>query len=383
MKNGNGICVIGGDRRQYYLAKELAHNGYSVTAYAVPGIAPTDDLLPKNRPFYNGDNDINCDDENVFSTRNDYDAVSKREEMLNLHVSDSNTPKNATTKDAPVSNDDLFTHRRQFLRSRSDKTQNGAQALSATTSVGSVTAYGDIRSALSGCVSVILPFPLSPDGITLNCSEEEKPSLRDVFLAISETCGGAARIFGGAVKERSREIAASLGIEVTDYGAMEEIALENAVPTAEGALETAMKHLEVTVRGSRFAVIGYGRCGSELARLLTAMGAQVSAVARSVKDRAKMRNDGVIALGFDSIVSAVNNAEITFNTVPFNILDCSTLSRLKEGRIIIELASAPGGVDRECAAEYGVKVIHAPSLPGKYAPKTAAEIIVRALTPML
>ena len=59
------------------------------------------------------------------------------------------------------------------------------------------------------------------------------------------------------------------------------------------------------------------------------------------------------------------------------------LSRLTKGKIIIELASAPGGVDRECAAHYGIKVIHAPSLPGKYAPKTAAEIIARAIGALL
>ena len=164
---------------------------------------------------------------------------------------------------------------------------------------------------------------------------------------------------------------------------MEEIALENAVPTAEGAIETAMRVMNVTVRGSRFAVVGYGRCGSELARLLKAMGAEVCGIARSGKDRARMRNDGITALGFDRLVSAVNDAEITFNTVPFNIFDCGTLSLLEEGRIIIELASAPGGVDRECAARYGVRVIHAPSLPGKYAPKTAAEIIARVLSPTI
>ena len=246
-----------------------------------------------------------------------------------------------------------------------------------------ITAHSQLKSALTGQRTVILPFPLSPDGITLNCAAEEKPSLRDIFSAISEVCESGARIFAGAVKERSRDIAASFGIEFTDYGAMEEIALENAVPTAEGALETAMKHMNVTVRGSRFAVIGYGRCGSELARLLKAMGAEVCGIARSGKDRAKMRNDGVTAADFDQLTQAVNSSVITFNTVPFNVFDCHTLSLLSTDTIIIELASAPGGVNRECAAQYGVKVIHAPSLPGKYAPKTAAEILLRAIIPML
>ena len=113
------------------------------------------------------------------------------------------------------------------------------------------------------------------------------------------------------------------------------------------------------------------------------MGAEVHGVARSGKDRAKMRNDTVIPHDFDQLIAVTNSSDITFNTVPFNVFDCHTLSQISPHTVMIELASAPGGVNRECAARYGIKVIHAPSLPGKYAPKTAAEILARAIIPML
>jgi dipicolinate synthase subunit A len=313
------VCIIGGDGRQYYLAQKLAKDGYCVRTYAV--------AVPS----------------------------ANAEALINENAAD-NVSQGKTREESKLS---------------SPHTEN------------SFTVCKELNCALHGCNDIILPFPLSPDGVTLNCSEEEKPSLSSVFHAISDVCGASSRVYAGAVKERSRELAASFGIDITDYGAMEEIALENAVPTAEGAVMTAMGTLNVTVRGSRFAVIGYGRCGSELARLLRAMGAEVYGIARSGKDRAKMRNDGVRAMSFSSLAEAVNSSEIVFNTVPFNVFDCHTLAQLSEGRVIIELASAPGGVDRECAARYGVKVIHAPSLPGKYAPKTAAEIISRALIPLL
>ncbi len=298
-ENG-GICVIGGDARQRFLAQILAEKGYGVSAYALM------------------ENDKNTDD-----------------------------------------------------------------CCHCSTKIAEISHFETLKEALIGRGSVILPFPLSPDGITLNCAEEDKPSLKEVFRVISEVCGSGIKVYGGAIKERSREIAASFGIETVDYGAFDEIALENAVPTAEAAVELAMQMLDITVRGASFAIIGYGRCGSELARLLKAMGGNVCAVARSGRDRAKMRNDGVTPLDFRSLTEAVNGADISFNTVPFNVIDCEMLSELTKGKIIIELASAPGGVDRECAARYGIKVIHAPSLPGKYAPKTAAEIIARAIIPLL
>ena len=43
--------------------------------------------------------------------------------------------------------------------------------------------------------------------------------------------------------------------------------------------------------------------------------------------------------------------------------------------MIIDLASAPGGVDREEAKRLSRQVIQAPGLPGKAAPRTAAAAI--------
>lgn len=43
--------------------------------------------------------------------------------------------------------------------------------------------------------------------------------------------------------------------------------------------------------------------------------------------------------------------------------------------MVIDLASAPGGVDFEAASRRGIKSIQALSIPGKVAPKTAGSII--------
>ncbi|MBQ9116459.1 MAG: NAD(P)-binding domain-containing protein [Clostridia bacterium] len=240
-----------------------------------------------------------------------------------------------------------------------------------------------IEAAVRGCSAVIMPFPLSPDGITLNCFGSEKPRLEDIFSVISGCALHPMPIFAGAVRKRSAEIAEAFGLRITDYGEMEEIALRNAVPTAEGAVEVAMKELDITIRGAKMAVLGYGRCGGELCRLLRAMGAEVVGVARSARDRAKMQNDGVKGYSFEAFSEVLRDADIIFNTVPCNVITCDILAELPVGSVIVELASAPGGVDRRCAAEYGVKVIHAASLPGKYAPRTAAGIICEALAPIL
>ena len=50
---------------------------------------------------------------------------------------------------------------------------------------------------------------------------------------------------------------------------------------------------------------------------------------------------------------------------------------------MIDLASAPGGVDHQAAEELGIRVIPALSLPGRVAPKTAGEIIKETIYHMM
>ena len=63
------------------------------------------------------------------------------------------------------------------------------------------------------------------------------------------------------------------------------------------------------------------------------------------------------------------------NTVPHRVLGVEELADLKEGCLVIDLASKPGGVDLEAARQLGVRVIWALSLPGKVAPVTAGAAI--------
>ena len=51
--------------------------------------------------------------------------------------------------------------------------------------------------------------------------------------------------------------------------------------------------------------------------------------------------------------------------------------------LLIEIASAPFGIDFQCAKEKAFNVIKAGSLPGKVAPESAGEIIGRSILPII
>ena len=65
------------------------------------------------------------------------------------------------------------------------------------------------------------------------------------------------------------------------------------------------------------------------------------------------------------------------------VFDAHTLARTAVNALVIDLASAPGGVDYEAAKRLSIKAVHALSLPGKAAPKSAGIIIKNAVYNMI
>ena len=82
--------------------------------------------------------------------------------------------------------------------------------------------------------------------------------------------------------------------QVYDFRNMDEVALRNAVATAEGTLAEAIKHGSINITGSRCLVLGYGRCGREIASLFRAVRAYVT-----VADRNNNKREDVAFHGMD------------------------------------------------------------------------------------
>ena len=165
------------------------------------------------------------------------------------------------------------------------------------------------------------------------------------------------------------------GVRAFDYFAREELAVRNAVPTAEGAIQIAMEELGTTLFGARVLVIGYGRIGRLLAHRLKGLGARVTVSARKYEDLAWIEAFGCCAERTGELEGWLCSYDLIINTVPAPVLGEALLEDVSPECLIIDLASKPGGVDFEAAAALGIKVIWALSLPGKVAPVTSGKII--------
>ena len=222
---------------------------------------------------------------------------------------------------------------------------------------------------------VMLPLPTSLDGTHLAtplCQGEEKLRLETLFLNASQKLWLVGR-FGESLRLRADRD----GIRWIDYFESEILQLKNALPTAEGAIEIAMRELPVVLDGTKVSVIGYGRIGEILSHKLKALGANVTVWARrpEVCVRAELMGHAAKHITGERSLSFDTNTRIIFNTVPTKLLTRTVLQALNRDCIIIDLASAPGGVDMIAAAELGIHSIWATALPGKCAPESAGIIL--------
>ena len=228
--------------------------------------------------------------------------------------------------------------------------------------------HSPLAQALTG-ECVILPVPVTKDGETLfQPFGGEQLRLKDLWPLLSRR----QVICGGSVSGDIQAQALRHHLQIRDYFAREELQVANAVPTAEGALAAAMERTEITLHGARCLVIGWGRIGRILAHRLQGLGARVSVSARRYSHLAWIQAFGWTPLRTDRLGEALPDFDVIFNTVPALVLARGELERLKRGCAVIDLASAPGGVDFAAAEELGISVCWARFLPGKTAPVTAA-----------
>ena len=228
--------------------------------------------------------------------------------------------------------------------------------------------------------AVVLPLPSAADGATVSMPLGGTPLK---FSALSEMLvkNGVKFVCGGKLPDEFTAFCKENTIEVFDYYESEAFSIANAIPSAEGAIEIAMRELNTTLNGSNALVIGYGRIGKVLSRLLSRLGADVTASARKPSDLAWIRADGykVAETGRLRELLSGRSFDMIFSTVPYTVLCEDELVLVPRKTLIVDLASKPGGIDIPVADRLKLNVIWALSLPGKVAPVTSGKIIADAV----
>lgn len=243
------------------------------------------------------------------------------------------------------------------------------------------TKCDDPVECLKGVSAVILPVPgINEEGLLFSPLAEEPIALTTDLL---EKFPVNAPVFVGFARPLLTSLASQKGLRIIELMKLDEVAIMNSIPSAEGALQMAMEMLPITIHGSSAIVLGFGRTGMTLARLLGAMGAKTRVVARKPEHLARITEMNLVPVPFNQLENCLGKADVIFNTIPAPVLTAGLLQKMSSKAVIIDLASAPGGVDFQTAADLGIQAVLAPGLPGKVAPVTAGRILAQVIMRLL
>lgn len=227
------------------------------------------------------------------------------------------------------------------------------------------------ESIIKNSDAVIFPLPISDKEGNITSNSEIKYKISDIAGMISNE----SIAFGGMISEKTKQIFSENGIKIFDYFKRDEVVIKNVIPTVQGILKTIFNNIDYTLFSSKCAVFGYGRVGKITAETLASLGADVTVFARKKSDLALAEAKRHKAVNMLEKANVISEFQIIINTVPSLIIGKEMLSKAKKNVLIIDIASAPYGVDFDEAKRLKINALLCPSLPGKTAPVTAGKIL--------
>lgn len=210
----------------------------------------------------------------------------------------------------------------------------------------------------------VLPIPLSLNNITLNNSKVDL-----AVSELSEKLSNKALIISGGTNV----------IQSINVAQRDDFAYKNAIPTAEGAISIAINATDISLSDSKILITGFGKVSKILAKKLEGLCEDISIAVRKQSDLALINTLGFKGIPIEKLAKSINQYNIIFNSVPYQIFTKELLEKADKNSIFIELASSQLGFDTDAITELEINYINAPGLPNKVAPVSAAQILAETI----
>jgi dipicolinate synthase subunit A len=245
-----------------------------------------------------------------------------------------------------------------------------------------VLSYGRAASA-DGATAVdavrdvdwlVCPTPgLSPDG-ALYAPFHDRPIVLTELLEHGRRLPIGGVVLGVATDE-VRRVAAARAIVLHQVADNEDVRCRFAESTAEGVVGTIITSTDRLLPQLRVLVLGTGRTAAAIARLLRAWNVPTASAGRREAGLARMAALGVEAVPYSARVRAIAAADVVVTTVPApDAVPVEALAACA-GKLVIDIASPPGGMDHDAARASGADVRWLRGVAGRRAPVSSGEAL--------
>ncbi|PWJ48948.1 dipicolinate synthase subunit DpsA [Faecalicatena contorta] len=243
-----------------------------------------------------------------------------------------------------------------------------------------VVAASSLENACAYSSCIICPIPLSKSGSHLNQNGlTEDLSLKSLLVALQPE----QYFFAGCIPEDFRNSAIEKGVFAFDLMQNNTLAIYNTIATAEGAICEAISKSPINLNKSRCAVLGYGKCGRTLVSYLKGLFCHTYACSNNPEEQAQAAIISDSTGDLKDFKKSAGEFDFVFNTIPALVITADILAVMKDSVTIIDIASAPGGVDYQSAKNLGRTALLVPGLPGKYAPASSARALKESIETIL
>ena len=212
---------------------------------------------------------------------------------------------------------------------------------------------------------ILLPVPTTKDKKHITSTETP-------ITEPQEYAKPGALVVGYEIPEKMRDGLLYAGADVLDLGYDEDFLVKNAEITAHGAIGHLLTAMPSDVSSLTVGIIGYGRIGRELLRLILLMGVAPTVYTNRKSVVLKLGEVGIHSETIGEATS-LGSIDLLINTAPARQIE---KERLSKECLIIDLASG------NCF-DPDERLVKLPSIPEKFYPITAgrlyAEHILRFL----
>lgn len=248
-------------------------------------------------------------------------------------------------------------------------------ALEGAEGLQGVTHAGSLEEAMQFADIIVTPVPFSKDGIHLLTKDNTTIFLKD----FSENLQQNQILFGGNISKMVLEVAKGKNVACYDFMKMEDVALDNAITTAEGAIAEAITLSTQNINEENSLILGYGRCAKAIAQRMKGLNGKITIAARREEVRQEALAEGYSAVSLEEMVDHIPRTQFIFNTIPAMVLDARLIDMIHPDAVVIDIASSPGGTDFDACKKKGITAKLSLGLPGRYSPKTSAKILLRGM----
>lgn len=225
--------------------------------------------------------------------------------------------------------------------------------------------------------AIIFPVSGINEDLTINATfNTTNLDISNIEFNIKENC----KIFSGIQTKKLDELCSENYIKLMNFN---DVSVENSIPTAEGVIADIIQNTDETLNNLNITILGYGRVGKTLVDYLMKLEANINVGVIEETDYITLIYRHIKVFYSTNLIYNIRNSDVIINTVPHPILNNQNLNFVKKYAYIIDIASAPYGIDYNYAKEKNIKYSILKGIPGKTASKTSGNILAKKISMIL